>query len=114
MHPINKKHFGPLGLAVQFYNGTAVVPGYITKQLGSQRFAVTDGTYQRICSLAPTSAIAIALATNPTYCTMSLLSGGPVQYVAEIFSDQVNTTTGKRVPWTQGASVNGSAYIAVY
>jgi hypothetical protein len=114
MHPINKRNFGPLGLAVQYFNGTGVVAGYITKQLGSQRFEVTDGTNPMICTLSPTTAIAEALAANPSYCAMSLLGTGSVQYVAEIFSDQVSTTTGQRVPWTPGASVNGSAYIALF
>jgi hypothetical protein len=72
MHPINNRHFGIHGLAVQYYNGTSVVPGYIVRQTGTKRFVVTDGSHPATVLLAPTTAIATALATvgNQGYCTM--------------------------------------------
>ena len=51
--PINKRYFGPATaggneIKVDFHNGTAVVEGYIVKQLGSKKFRVaaigTPGT----------------------------------------------------------------------
>lgn len=78
MHPINKLNFGVHGLAVQYWNGTSVVAGYITRQLGSTRYAVTDGTHPANVTLAQTTAIATALASsgNHSFCTMSVVPPG--------------------------------------
>jgi hypothetical protein len=46
------------------------VNGYILKQLNPQKFNVTDGTHTATVMLAPTVAIASALSSNPTYCTI--------------------------------------------
>lgn len=70
MHPLNNRNFGTTGIQISFYNGTSVVNGYITKQTGTDTFEVTDGTHTATCSLAPTVALAGALAANPTYCTI--------------------------------------------
>lgn len=70
MHPLNSHNFGTTGIGVQFYNGSSVVSGYITKQVSTNKFIVTDGTNVATCLLAPTEAIATALSSNPTYCTI--------------------------------------------
>lgn len=70
MHPINSHNFGTRGLAVSYYNGTSVVNGYIVKQLGPTKFNVTDGSHPKTVLLAPTTAIATALSSNPTYFTI--------------------------------------------
>ncbi len=54
--PLNKRYFGPPTaggneIKVQFFNGTASVPGWIVKQTGSKRFKVTDGTETKTCYL---------------------------------------------------------------
>ena len=54
--PLNKRYFGtPTAgnneLKVQFFNGTASVPGWIVKQTGSKRFVCTDGTATATCYL---------------------------------------------------------------
>lgn len=72
MHPLNPLNFGTTGVAVQFYNGTSVVTGYIEKQVGTNRFVCTDGTNTAICALAPNSSIATTLSSNPTYCTIQV------------------------------------------
>ncbi len=72
MHPLNsEKYFGTTGLAISYYNGTSVVTGYITKQISTNKFNVTDGTYPKNgLILAPTTAIATDLSANPTYFTI--------------------------------------------
>lgn len=70
MHPLNSHNFGTTGIGVQFYNGTSVVNGYVTKQLSPTKFVVTDGTNAATCLLAPTAAIATDLSANPTYFTI--------------------------------------------
>lgn len=58
MHPLNKKFFGngPNALVVQFFNGSAVVSGWILKQMGSVRYRVTDGQTTKIVRLAQNDA----------------------------------------------------------
>jgi hypothetical protein len=71
MHPINKNNFGTKGIAVSYYNGTSVVPGYIVKQVAVNKFKVTDGTTPKIALLAPSTLIATNLgSTNPKYFTI--------------------------------------------
>lgn len=73
MHPVAKTNFGIHGILVRYYNGTSVVNGYITKQIGTTRYQVTDGTHPATVSLAQTSAQVSALgSTQPTICTISI------------------------------------------
>jgi hypothetical protein len=68
MHPINSNNFGTNGIAVyQYYNGSTVGSGYIYKQIGSNKFIVTQQTTKSLVigdpttqtvALAPTTAIA--------------------------------------------------------
>ncbi len=44
MHPVNSHNFGSNGLTAVFNNGSGVVSGYIVKQIGTNKFVVTDGT----------------------------------------------------------------------
>lgn len=45
MHPVySKTTFGVNGVLVRFYNGSSLVNGYITRQIGQTKYVVTDGT----------------------------------------------------------------------
>jgi len=72
MKPINKKNFRATGMGVSFYNGTAVVTGYVVKQSGTNKFVVTDGVNTMKVRLAQTTAFATSLASHPTFCTIPL------------------------------------------
>jgi hypothetical protein len=75
MHPISKTNFGSKGVQVSFYNGSAVVNGYIVKQLGVSKYSVTDGTVVKTCTLAQTSAQVSGIgSSNPTLCTIPIES----------------------------------------
>jgi hypothetical protein len=63
--PLNKRYFGPPTdakneIKVQFFNGTASVPGWIVKQTGSKRFKCSDGTEIKTCYLADEAAADLA------------------------------------------------------
>jgi len=64
MHPINSRNFGSGSgkMLVRFDDGNSVVDGYIVKQLGTDRFRVTDGSTTVDCRLAQTS---LEVATPP-------------------------------------------------
>jgi hypothetical protein len=70
MHPIAKTNFGVHGVVVSYYNGSAVVNGYITKQIGTIKYNVTDGTNPKTCTLAQTTAQTTISSTRPTICTI--------------------------------------------
>ncbi len=114
MHPVNNNNFGVHGMAVSFYNGTSVVTGYVSKQLGTNKFIVTDGTTEHTLTLASTTAIATSLSGNTTNFTIPVVTTGGTQYAMHIYSNQVMTTEGNIVKWHLGASVDGSAYIVTY
>lgn len=114
LHPINSRYFGVHGIKVRFYNGTSVVNGYIVSQPGVSVFYVSDGTVKKRVRLAPTTAIANALSSNPTYCTIPITTTNGTEHVARIWATQVHTTEGHDYKWTLGSSVNGSVAIAAY
>lgn len=67
MHPINSKNFGAGKIAVTFVDGTTKLTGYIVKQTGLTRYAVTtDGEDQYIVELAQTTADAELVVGTPT------------------------------------------------
>lgn len=77
MHPVNAKtNFGIKGIQVRYYNGISVVNGYIIKQVGTNRFNVTDGSHPKTCFLAQNATEVAAIgASRPSICTIPI-SGG--------------------------------------
>jgi hypothetical protein len=72
MHPVTKTNFGIHGVRVSYYNGSAVVNGYIVKQVGTSKFNVTDGTHPATVTLAQTVAQTTIASTQPTICTIPI------------------------------------------
>lgn len=93
MHPINKKHFGPSGLDVEFYNGTSAVSGHIVKQMGTHRFLCSDGSNEAVCVLAQTQEDADTITEG--FCT--IVHAG--QNVRAIYSKVLVTIDGDRLAW---------------
>jgi hypothetical protein len=121
MHPINKKNFGAGKIKVWFHNGTALVTGYIVKQLGVSKYVVTDGAVTKTLTLAPTAALADILtgvqaidATHTVamiadYCTTTVTVGATAHYAKRILSKTVITVGGTTFSWTLGTPA-GTVY----
>ena len=112
MHPVNNKNFGPTGIQVSYNNGTAVVVGWIVKQLGTRKFTVTsDGVTLYPVFLAKTTAFATSLGAG--FCTITIQStpnGGP-EYVRAIYDATVVTTANNRYPWSLSAAPAGGVVL---
>ena len=98
--PLNKRFFGtPTAdgneIKVQFYNGTASVPGWIVKQLGSKRFRCTDGTATADCVL--TDAAAAALTAGQMSITVD--DNGTGRQVTKISGRKVTMDNGSQINW---------------
>ena len=99
--PLSKQQFfganEKLNIKVQFFNGTASVPGFIVKQTGSKRFLCedTDGI-QRACLLVDRDAGDLG------YKQMTITvkyDNGDIGYVTKIARHRV-TVDGTIQPWT--------------
>lgn len=107
--PINKKYFGVNAnnnLKVQFFNGTASVPGYIVSQKGSKKFLCSDATgATAICFLVDKAAGTLAAGEmtisvkldNSTVVQVTKISGGTV------------TAGGVKLPWSFSTSTTDGA-----
>jgi len=123
--PLNKKFFGPptLGgneIKCDFYNGSAVVEGYITKQLGSKKFRVaaigTPGvTYDRTLTTGKLAsaltgeemAITFKMDDSETY-QVSKIAGRKATLVAPDGTGS-NAYDGSSVPWNFSTSTSDGA-----
>jgi hypothetical protein len=79
MHPIyTKGNFGIHGIACRYYNGSTTTTGYITKQIGTNTFQVTDGTNPKTVSLAQNPAqVALLGSTAPNLFTIFVSPATP-------------------------------------
>lgn len=98
--PLNKRYFGtPTAggneIKVQFYNGTASVPGWIVKQTGSKRFVCTDGTVEATCYLVDKAAG--ALAANEMSITVD--DNGAAKQVTKISGRKATLDDGSMQSW---------------
>jgi len=110
MRPLNDDiYFGDAGIGVTFHNGTASVPGYITRQHGTSTFMCTDGTVTKKVKLAPTTVIAGALTDG--YCTIAITGPSGPEHVKRIWSEKLVTLEGGHYKWSLGTSVNGSVVV---
>ena len=112
--PLNKRYFGaPTAggneIKVQFHNGTASVPGWIVKQLGSKKFRCTDGTATQDCVL--TDAAAGDLTAGQMSITV-LDDTNTARQVTKIAGRKVTMDTGATIGWNFTASlVDGAAQV---
>lgn len=113
--PINQSNFGaePGKIRVRFHNGTAVVTGYIVKQLGPVKYLVTaDGTNNFTVDLVFTTAAAQALTAGQA--TIQITDANSVtKYVSKLMSASCNTTDGSTLSWTRGAASASQAALEV-
>ena len=98
MHPLNsQKYFGTNGIKTSYYNGTSVVAGYITKQVGPTKFHMTDGSHPQTVQLAPTTSIATSLTsgygTIPIY-PVGAGSGATITVDYGVYSASVVSSNG--------------------
>ena len=116
MHPINNFNFGPTGIQVMYNNGTAVVSGWIVKQLGSRRYIVTsDGVTMFTASLTSTPALNASLTTtNVPAGKMTIVVSTPLgtEYVKKIWDSKLTTNGLNSYPWTiQSAPFDGGIVV---
>lgn len=109
--PINKRFFGAnakTNLKVQFFNGTASVPGFIVKQVGSKKFVVKEfgGTAKFTCQLVDNVAAA-ALTAGQMSITVKL-DNGTVTQISKITAHKV-TALGVSYKWSFSASTSDGA-----
>lgn len=113
--PINNSNFGaePGKIRVRFHNGTAVVTGYIVKQLGPVKYLVTaDGTNMFTVDLVVTTAQATSLAAGQATIQITDASS-TVRYVSKLMSASCNTTDGSTLSWTLGSASATQAALEV-
>lgn len=98
--PLNKRYFGANAsdnLKVQFYNGTASVPGYIVKQVGSKRFICSDKDGNRATCVLVNKASA-DLAAGEMSLTVAY-DNGTAKQITKI-SSRILTVDGAQQPWS--------------
>ena len=108
--PINKRFFGANAknnLKVQFFNGTASVPGYIVKQVGSKKFVVKEfgGTAKFTCRLV--EAASAALTAGQMSITIAL-DDTTVTQIGKITAHKV-TALGVSHKWSFSSSTTDGA-----
>jgi hypothetical protein len=107
--PLNKRNFGinaNNNLKVQFFNGTASVPGYIVSQRGTKKFLCSDATGVRaICFLVDKAAA--DLAAGEMSITVKL-DNGTVDQVTKISGGTI-TVGGAKLPWNFSTSTSDGA-----
>lgn len=119
MRPINKRNFGNAGIAVKFYDGSAVVSGYVVKQTGWKKFRVAkaDGSGQKVCRLAQTvnELTALTAGTGPDaakralLCTMEVaVFGGATENIKNIYSAKVHTIQESKVRYQKGVTADAT------
>lgn len=106
--PLNKRFFGtPTAggneIKVQFHNGTASVPGWIVKQLGSKKFRCTDGTATVDCVLSTKDAGTLddshALVPGLAEMSITVDDGGTARQVTKISGRKVTMENGAVISW---------------
>jgi len=117
--PLNKRYFGEPSdlnneIKVHFHDGSAILEGWIVKQLGAKRFRCTDGTLisgvlvTTDCKLtdSPTS----TPISNKGEMTISVKDdAGLVHVVSKISARKVTTFSGVVLPWNFSSSTTDKA-----
>ena len=123
--PLNKRFFGPATadgneIKVDFYNGAAVVEGYIVKQLGSKKFRVAAigtpaTTYDRVLTTgklpaalaAGEMAISVKGDDGETY-GVSKITGRKATIIAHSATG-ANALNGQSIAWNFSTSTTDGA-----
>jgi hypothetical protein len=128
MHPVNSHFFGTDGIAIKFFNGTSTVNGYIVKQLGTDRFVVSDDnghtltayfvqTYAQATSLSQSTNVnppAGNTVSGPYQMTIPVpFASGSLGYVTHLYATQIDVVNSSgvlsKLDWSLGSvSVDGS------
>lgn len=97
--PINSRNFGEDDgkIAVLFYDGTGSTYGYILRQVGANRYIVTNDTVTKTCRLAHTTNLAQNLTAG--YCTIQIETLTGTKYVKRLSTCQALTTDGSVYSW---------------
>lgn len=107
--PLSRKYFGSNAnnnIKVQFFNGTASVPGYIVKQKGARRFLCSDvNGAQALCRLVNKDAAQL-LAGEMSITVKN--DAGVVRHVLKISNHKVTTVDGSS-PWSFSTSTTDGA-----
>lgn len=124
MRPLNKKYFGPSNacLSIRFYNGDALVNGYVFRQIGSSRFVASDGIHLFSVNLTPDTTKAKYLTgelaiPNGDYsivagiATIPATQNGSTYYLWKLTSKMGHTTSGIVNPWAINSAPNGELLI---
>jgi hypothetical protein len=115
MHPVLQRNFGNTTgkIKVHYHNGTTTVAGSIIKQMGTNKFKVTDGSTTLICALAQTTGAATTL--TPGYMTILIVNynGGGTEHIRRLSGNVAVTTEGHSLTWslTVAANANGDGDI---
>lgn len=113
MKPLNNSNFGSdTGkISIDFYDGTAVVSGWVVKQTGTFSFEVSDGATNKIVRLAKTADELTALTAGTgdaadlrdSLGTIEVTNHeGNVGNVASIYSKNLVTIDGERLKYALG------------
>lgn len=123
MHPLNKKYFGAESskIPVRYWNGTAIVNGYVVRQVGSSRFVVSDGLHVKRVTLARTTTLAQYCNgdATPPNSDYSLIDGlativatrSGAHFLWKLTSKKAYTTAGLADRWALGSAPNGELLI---
>lgn len=118
MHSINSHFFGPSGIPCLFAaddDGNTEV-GYITKQVGTRRYVVTNGVVTKTCTLARLESDVASEATMPVgLCTflLSAFESLVVEHVHYLTATRCSTIEGNLYAWHLGDATETVAQITV-
>ena len=108
--PINKRYFGATAddnIKVQFFNGTASVPGFIVKQKGSTKFLCEDAEGNTAVCLLKQDIAAASLVEGEMTITVKL-DDGTVTQISKISAHRI-TAGGNSYPWNFSTSTTDEA-----
>lgn len=108
--PLNKKYFGVNAnnnLKVQFFNGTASVPGYIVKQRGAMTFVCSDAAGNTATCRLVANIAAASLTAGQMSVTVKL-DNGTVTQISKISGHKI-TVAGVSYPWNFSASTSDNS-----
>ena len=112
--PLNKNMFGETAgdndkVAIQFWNGSTVVTGWVTEQVATGEYLVSNGTVTDRVELQA----ATVTATGQGRVVVTVY-GGSTEYASNILARRVKTFAGGNYEWAiASATKAGQADIAL-
>ncbi len=123
MRPLDDSFFGPAptSLSIRYWSGNSLVSGYIHKQIGSNRYIVSDGLHLKRVELTNDTQMAqycngVAPPPNNDYGIIDGLATivanrSGTHYIWKLTSKLAYTTTGTVDRWKIGSATNGELVI---